>query len=224
MNTWNWNRTTLARALAPLVASAAIAALAAAAGCYPSDVGLALDDSHDHGSCCSTPPPSAGPLQVDLSGIDALDGFVEPSGLVHLSEGLQTTDAGTVAFESFDLTALPPGARIGWAQMVLTNAWWTTSGSSIELDVSTVPYGNQLDSGDPAIAGFATEAFTLGLGAQGAAVTLDVSDLVTDEVMHGASLFQVRLDSFGGDLGFDDAGGHLGLGLALAPVLTVSYD
>ncbi len=191
-------------------------------GCYGGELGLVIDDDDD-GPCCSAPPPG-GPLIVDLAGYDDLDGFVEPGGYVHRYEGLVTTDAGTVSFLSFDLTRIPPSARIRWADLVLTNAWWSTCCGSIELDVSTVPYGDALDSGDPAIAGYDTLAFSLGAGAEGAAVTLDVSTLVATEVEYASALFQIRLDSFGGDLGFEDAGGNLGLGAGLAPVLTVSYD
>ncbi len=209
-----WRVTALASLLATLVAGAG--------GCYGGDLGLVIDDDHD-GPCCSEPPPG-GPLIVDLAGFDDLDGFVEPGGFVHLYEGLVTTDAGTVAFASFDLSRIPPNARIRWADLVLTNAWWSACCGTIELDVSTVPYGNALDSGDPSIAGYDTVAFSLGAAAEGAAVTLDVSALVATEVEYGTTLFQVRLDSFGGDLGFEDAGGNLGLGTGLAPILTVSYD
>jgi hypothetical protein len=188
-------------------------------GCYSDDY------HHDYEPCCAPPPPPpGGPYQVTLAGIDALDGFVEPNGWVHGSEGLQTTDAGTVAFESFDLSSVPLNARVGWAELVINNAWWTSLGGPIELDVSTVPYGDTLDSADPSVQGYDTVAFSLGAGAQGAAVALDVSSLVAAEVQYGSPLFQIRLDSFGGDLGFEDAGGNLGLGFALAPVLTVSYD
>ena len=156
--------------------------------------------------------------------MDFLDGFVEPNGRVHGSEGLQTTDAGTVAFESFDLSQIPTSARVIYAELVLNNAWWTSAGGPIELDVSTVPYGDTLDSQDPFVQGYDTVAFSLGAGAQGAAVTLDVSTLVATEVQYGSSYLQLRLDSFGGDLGFEDAGGNLGLGIGLAPSLTVSFE
>ena len=197
-----------------------VAGMAILGGCE----GDMWDDGHDH--CCTPPPPppSGGPYRVTTWGVDFLDGFVEPNGHVHGSEGLQTTDAGTVAFESFDLSQIPFDARVTYAELVLNDAWWTSPGGPIELDVSTVPYGDTLDSQDPFVQGYDTVAFSLGAGAEGAAVTLDVSTLVATEVQYGSSYFQVRLDSFGGDLGFEDGGGNLGLGIALAPSLTVSYE
>lgn len=223
---------TLQRLSSPSVAKLAartvlgLALLVLCAGCYGAggELGLIIDDPDP---CCSTPtppPPILVPAVVDLFGIDSLDGFVELSGAVHLGEGLQTTDGGSVAFESFDLSPVPLGARVRWAQLVLTNAWWSACCGSIELDVSTVPYGDRLDSSAPLVPGLGTRSFALGPGASGASVTLDVTNLVAAEQNAGSALFQIRLDSLGGDLGFEDGGGNLGLGLGLAPVLTVSYD
>ena len=203
----------------PFVALASAAALAASVGCgdpyYGSDLSLVIEDP---------PPPILVQERYELTtpSIDALDGFVTLDGRVEAHDGLEVTAGGSVAFLSFDVSAIPYGAWVTWAELVLVDVGYASYGGPVELAIASVDYGDRLDASAQTRPFFDPLSFVLGGSAAGSAVGLDLTPLVRYEIDYGGSRIGLRLDAFGGDLLFEDGGSHLGTGTV--PLLSVAYE
>ena len=122
----------------------------------------------------------------------------------------------------FDIGAIPPGAWVVDAELVLFQVDRGLYDPPLELDVSAVDYGSTLDPSDLDRPRYDTTTFGLGTAPPGYAIGFDLTELVRYEIDHGATRLGLRLDAFGGDLLFEDGGSHLGTGAV--PLLTVVYE